>query len=190
MALTVDRDVAGAHALGDLEGAVDVAAAHLAGQAVDGVVGDGDRFVVGVVRGDRQHRAEDLLLRHLRIRVDVGEQRGLRVVADRQVLRNAAAGDKPRTRIDATLDKISVAILHGEHGKRLHPHPLVRKHRVHAGDFEKRRVARAQRNRQIGREVFVEPEPFGIRQHVLGAERVHHADGRHIARFLQRVPKA
>ena len=69
------------------------------------VVGDRDRLVVGVVGGDGQHRAEDLLLGHLRIRVDVGQQRGLRVVADRQVLRDAAAGDQSGARVDAALDQ-------------------------------------------------------------------------------------
>src|SRR4029453_1521536 len=66
VALAVDRDVAGAHALGDLERPVDVAAADLAGEPVDGVVGDRDGLVVRVVRRHRHHRAENLLRRALR----------------------------------------------------------------------------------------------------------------------------
>ena len=69
------------------------------------VVGDRDRLVVGVVGGDGQHRAEDLLLGDLGIRVDVGQQRGLRVVADRQVLGHPAAGDQPGAGVDAGLDQ-------------------------------------------------------------------------------------
>src|SRR5690625_3409195 len=50
VALAVDGDVAGAHPGGHRERPVDVGAADLAGQAVDGVVGDRARAVVGVIR--------------------------------------------------------------------------------------------------------------------------------------------
>lgn len=48
----------------------------------------------GVVRGHRDDRAERLLLADDRVRVDVGQQRRLDVVPDRQVSGHAAAGDR------------------------------------------------------------------------------------------------
>src|SRR3981081_3849719 len=61
VALAVDGDVAGADPLGHLECPADVGAADLAGQPVDGVVGDPDGLVVGAIRRDGQHGAENLL---------------------------------------------------------------------------------------------------------------------------------
>src|SRR6478752_2058022 len=90
--LAVDGYVAGAHPLGNGERPVDVGSTDFTGQAVDAVVGDGDGLVVGVVRGDGQHRPEDLLLGDLGIGVDVGQQGGFRVVAVRQILGHPATG--------------------------------------------------------------------------------------------------
>src|SRR5665647_850943 len=47
-----------------LVGPVPVAGPDAGAQAVEGVVGDGQRLLVVLEGGDRQHRAEDLLLEH------------------------------------------------------------------------------------------------------------------------------
>jgi hypothetical protein len=79
--VVVDPDGAGAQALGDPDGPGRVAAPDGAGQAVGGVVGDGDRLVVVVEGDDGQDRAEDLLLGDPRGRVDPGEDGGGEVEA-------------------------------------------------------------------------------------------------------------
>src|SRR5690606_37886820 len=57
----VQVDHAGAQPHGDGLGAGEVARGDVAGQAVDGVVGDADRILLVLVADDGDHRAEDLL---------------------------------------------------------------------------------------------------------------------------------
>ena len=73
--------------------------------------------------------------------------------------------------------------------ERLHPDALIREHRVGARHLEQRRVAGAERNRQVRREVLFEAEPLGVGEHVLRPERVHHLDRRDVARLLERPPQ-
>src|SRR3989304_384374 len=62
-----------ADAAGHALGPGDVAGDYPAGQAVDGIVGDGHGFVVAVVLDDANDRAEDLFLRDAHLVVDVGD---------------------------------------------------------------------------------------------------------------------
>src|SRR5262245_9123284 len=70
---TVDTHGAGPDPLRDRDRPVVVGAEDGAGQAEDRVVRDPDRVVVILVADDREHRAEDLVLGDLAVRVDVGE---------------------------------------------------------------------------------------------------------------------
>jgi ParB family chromosome partitioning protein len=79
-------------------------------QAVEGVVGDRQRVLVVFEGGDRQHRAEDLLLEHPHLVVAL-EHRGLEVVAvgELAVDRGALASDEdlaPSLRPMSTYDPI------------------------------------------------------------------------------------
>src|SRR3954451_5882170 len=107
----VDLDLAGADAPGDALGVLGVAGPDAAGQPVDRVVGDLDRFVLGVVGDDRQHRPEDLLLGDRHVVGDVGEDRRLDEVALVEPLgRLLAAGDQPRALLDALADVAAHAL--------------------------------------------------------------------------------
>ena len=100
-AAAVDVDLAGAQAARDALGALGIARPHAAGQPVDGVVGDAHRVVFVLVGDDRQHRAEDLLLRDGHVGAHVGEHGRLDVVALGQPLgRLGAAGDELRALVD------------------------------------------------------------------------------------------
>ena len=87
------------------------------------------------------------------------------------------------------LEQVAVAILHRQHVERLHPHALIRERRVGARHLEQRPVAGAERDRQVGREVFLEAEALRVVEHVLRPERVHHLDRRDVARLLERPAK-
>src|SRR6478752_4682423 len=96
VALAVDRDVARAHPLGQLERPIHVSAADLTGQPVDRIVRDRNSIIVAVVRRRSQHWAEDLFLRDLRVGIDVGQQRRLHVIPRRHLLGDTAARHQPR----------------------------------------------------------------------------------------------
>src|SRR6185295_15484078 len=59
--VSVDPHRAGAQALGELERLVDVGGEDRRGEAVDRVVGHGQRLIGVLDRDDRQHRPENLL---------------------------------------------------------------------------------------------------------------------------------
>ena len=71
-------DVEAAFGVGDL---AFVAGVHGARESVFGVVGDGECIVPVAGFDHREHRAEDFLLRDLRLRGDVGHHRGLDEIA-------------------------------------------------------------------------------------------------------------
>ena len=111
---------AGAHAVGDALGTLDVGGLHAAGKAVDRVVGDGHRLVVGLERDHAQHRAEDLLLGDLRRVVDLekivgwknasrsrcsARPSGLRATDDR-------LADLVTTELHVALDRLDLATGH------------------------------------------------------------------------------
>src|SRR6202044_3267847 len=100
----VDPDGAGADLVRDGHRAIARGGEHAPGQAVLAVVGDRDGVRVVVVADDRDHRAEDLLLRDRHRVVHVGEQRRLDVVALLQVGRAAAAEGQRGALGDAPVD--------------------------------------------------------------------------------------
>src|SRR5581483_7341773 len=69
----VDVDLPGAQPPRDALGALLVLRPHAAGEAVDRVVRDAHGVVLVPVGDDREHRAEDLLLRDRRARIDAAE---------------------------------------------------------------------------------------------------------------------
>ncbi len=72
-------------------------------QAIDRVVGDGDRLFVIRVGNDRQHRPEDLLARDGHVIADVGEQRRPHKPAVEPARPTLAAG-KQRALVDTDTD--------------------------------------------------------------------------------------
>ena len=90
----VDAHGADAHGAGYLVGGIDVAAPDGPGQSINGVVGNAHRLVGGVEGDDRQHRAENLLLRHSHGVVHAGEDAGLEIVATRGLQRALATEDQ------------------------------------------------------------------------------------------------
>src|ERR1700730_6364687 len=66
----VDPHRAGAQALGELEGLVDVRGEDRRSEAIDRVVGDAQRLLGVLYRNDPEDRAEDLLLGDLHLVVD------------------------------------------------------------------------------------------------------------------------
>ena len=85
------------------------------------------------------------------------------------------------------LEQVPAAVEHSQHLEWLHPDALIGEDGVRARHLEQRRVARAKRNRQIWREVLLESKPLRVGEDVPGSKRVHHLDGRHVARLLERV---
>src|SRR5207249_3878364 len=71
----VDGDVAGADALRHVERLAGIARPDRSGEAVAGVVGDGQRLVVGVEGDDHPDGPEDLLLGDGHVVADVGQER-------------------------------------------------------------------------------------------------------------------
>ena len=103
---------------------------------------------------------------------------------------NAVSARMTSTGSDAVLfQQVAVPIHHPQDVEGLHANALIRKHRIRARHLEQRPIPRAERDRQIRREILLEPESFGQRDHVLRAEGVHHLDRRHVARFLEGVPQ-
>ena len=76
-AIGVDPHRAGRERSLTFDSAAHVAGPHAGGEAVARVVGDRDRLLLVLERDDRQHRAEDLLLRDAHVVVDAGEDRRL-----------------------------------------------------------------------------------------------------------------
>ena len=88
-------DVAGADPGGHLAGVGEVAGLDVARQAVGGVVGDPDRFLLGLVGEDGEHGAEDLLAGDRHVVADAAEDGGTDVVAAAHALGAIrAAGDE------------------------------------------------------------------------------------------------
>src|SRR5262249_48139593 len=77
----VQVDVSRADPARDRARVLDVARGHVAGEPVEGVVGDLHRLLLGLVRQDRQHGAEDLLARDRHVVPHVAEDRRLDEVA-------------------------------------------------------------------------------------------------------------
>ena len=103
----IGLDHAGAQLPGDALSARVVAALHVIGQAIAGVVGDFDRLVLALERDDRQHRAENLLTRDAHVVVDVGEHRRPHEIAAVEAFRPAGAtSDQARALVDAGLDQV------------------------------------------------------------------------------------
>ena len=75
-------------------GALEVVRPDVGGEAVLDAVRELERLFVGVERGDRHDRAEDLLLEDAGVGRDVGEHRRGDVVAGREAVGAAAAGDE------------------------------------------------------------------------------------------------
>ena len=65
----------------------------------------------------------------------------------------------------------------------------VREHGVGAGDLEQRSFARAERDRQVRRELAREAEPLRVGHHDRRPDLFHHLDRRDVARILQRAPQ-
>jgi len=80
----VEPENPGANLLEHADAAVDVACPHRAGQTERRVVGEANRFVLGVEGQNRQHRTEDLFAGDSGIRTHVGEDGRLDEVAVRQ----------------------------------------------------------------------------------------------------------
>ena len=120
----VDVDLAGAHLLRKRDGLVLVAGPHRAGEAVPGVVGDLERLVLVGVLDDRQHRAEDLLLRDRHVGGDIGEDGGAHEVA--LLVRSlGAADDDASALVDALLDVADDALSLRPRHQRAEPRRLV-----------------------------------------------------------------
>ena len=83
-------------------------------------------------------------------------------------------------------EQIALAVQDFQHAERRHPDALIGEHGVGARDFEQRRVAGAERDREIGREVLLESEALRIRQHVVGPSESIVLIGRDIARVFER----
>ena len=79
------------------------------------------------------------------------------------------------------LELIAFTVAHAQHEERLHPHALIREHRIRARHLDQRRVAGAERDCEIGRKILVEAEPLRVPEHVLRSERIHHAHRRNVA---------
>lgn len=77
----VDPDGACAERVGHLDGRVEVAGVHGGGQAVGGVVADGNHLLLSLKLRDGAHGAEDLLLHNLHVLGHVGEDGWLDEVA-------------------------------------------------------------------------------------------------------------
>ena len=80
-AVGVDEDLAGVDAVGDAVRAAEVARPDAGDEPVLGEVGQRDGVAVVVEGQRRQHRAEDLLLEDVHLRLDVGDERRLQVQA-------------------------------------------------------------------------------------------------------------
>src|SRR5262245_39010119 len=77
----VDHHAAGPQLAGDPVGPLVVGRPHRAGESVARVVGDVDRIVIVVVRDERQHGPEDLLLGDSHVRIDCREDCRLHEIA-------------------------------------------------------------------------------------------------------------
>ena len=74
--------------------------------------------------------------------------------------------------------------------ERRHPHALVREDGEGADDFEQRRLARAERRRQVRLHLRREPEPLRRRSSTCcGPSVLHQPHGRDVARLLERAPQ-
>ena len=110
----VVADGAGAQLPSDVPGPLDVVGEDGCVEAVDRVVGDGDRLLL-VLRGNHaEHRPEDLLLRDGRGVVDVAEDGGFDEPAPVEMLRSTATGGQRGSRRDAlgdvALDAVSLTL--------------------------------------------------------------------------------
>src|SRR5687768_13651255 len=103
-AAAVDVNLPGTQLLRHCQRALLGARPHAAGQAILRVVRDRDRLFFRVVRNDRQHRPEDLLLRHRHLVVDIREDGGLDVEPFGQVRRLAATSSYRCALLLALLD--------------------------------------------------------------------------------------
>src|SRR5215207_9115693 len=72
---TIKMDLTGPDLPSNRPHRLHIHALHMSAEAVNSVVGDLDRVVDRIVRNDRQHRPEDLLLRNPQVATNVGEDR-------------------------------------------------------------------------------------------------------------------
>lgn len=93
--VAVEPHHAGLDVLGEVVRPGQVLRPDVGGQAVLGVVRQGEGFVVVLERGDGHDGTEDFLLEDPRVRCDVGKHGGCDVVAFGQVVGPAAAGQEP-----------------------------------------------------------------------------------------------
>lgn len=91
----VDPHHAGLDGVGDAVAALEIRGPDVGGQAELGGVGEFDGLGLVVEGGDGDDRAEDLLLEDPGVALHVGEDRGLEVVAVREVVGTGAARDQP-----------------------------------------------------------------------------------------------
>ena len=77
---------------------------HIRREAVIGVVGDGDRFVLIAIGEDAQHRPEDLFSGDGHIIGDIGEQRGPDEISPEPIGMALAAVNQSRARLDSKMD--------------------------------------------------------------------------------------
>src|SRR3954451_865649 len=109
----VEMDLTRLDLPGDRPHRLHIRALHVSAEAVNSVVGDLDRLVHGVVRNDRQHRTEDLLLRYPHVATDVREDRRPRKEADLKVVRAPWPADDElgaflQSNTDHTLDALAL----------------------------------------------------------------------------------
>src|SRR6187549_319024 len=108
---SVDLDLPRTHSTSEGFRTLGVGRPDAAVQTVDRAVGDLGRLVLGVVRDDREHWAEDLLLGDRHVGLHLGKDRRADEVAALEPLwRLGAAGDELRALLLSLLDEASDAL--------------------------------------------------------------------------------
>ncbi|ABA50512.1 hypothetical protein BURPS1710b_2316 [Burkholderia pseudomallei 1710b] len=122
----VDIDLPRADAARDAHRALVAARPHRAAEPVRRIVRDAHRVILVAIRENRQHRAEDLLLRDRRVGLHAPEHGRLHEEAARDALRHAeAARDELRAFVDAAPDVILHALLLDRRRERAEPRRVV-----------------------------------------------------------------
>src|SRR6266545_119704 len=123
---SVDLHLAGAHPPSDCLSPFRIGRPDATVEPVDRAVRDLSGLVLGVVRNDREHRSEDLLLGDRHVRLDVGEDSGLHEVARLQPLRRlGATGDQLGALLLALLDEPADPLLLGLGDERAQARPVL-----------------------------------------------------------------